>query len=56
MTTITTGRAAKRLGVDISTIKRMIERGELRAQKIGAWFRVTEADVITLEKKAGGNP
>jgi excisionase family DNA binding protein len=47
---LTTGQAAKRLGVHIGTVRRMVARGELRGAKIGANLRVNEADVAKLEK------
>jgi excisionase family DNA binding protein len=55
MTTVTTGQAAKRLGVSISAIKGMIARKEIRGVKLGAWYRINEAEVERLERKAGGN-
>jgi excisionase family DNA binding protein len=51
---ITTGQAARRLGVHIQTIKGMVNRKQLRGEKIGGWNRIVEADVVELERKAGG--
>jgi excisionase family DNA binding protein len=46
-----TGEAAERLGVSMSTIRRLIQHGELEARRWdGGWYQVRRADVERLAR------
>ncbi len=45
---LTTDEVAERLRVSKQTIRNMIDRGELRAVKVGRQYRVVSADVDNL--------
>ncbi len=42
---------ASRLGVSEKTIRRMIDRGELPAHRVGRLLRITEADLADFLSK-----
>lgn len=43
---LTASEIASRIGVPPKQVRRAIRRGELRAVRIGAWWRASEADAI----------
>lgn len=47
---LTTGKVAKRLGVAHTTVLAMIARGEIKAQRIGHWWRIPASEVERIEK------
>ena len=50
---VTTTQVARILGVALPTVKRMIERGELRAIAIGNRYRINEEDLYDFLIKKG---
>lgn len=57
-TVLTTVEAAKRMGLSENTIRAYIERGLIKAKKLGPIWLVTaaECDRYTREKRPRGNP
>lgn len=51
---LTLAAAARRLSVDVRTVRRLINRGELRATKIGRVWRIRESEVERLLGPRGG--
>lgn len=51
---LTRRQAAAMLGVSVDTLARLIDRGELRAARIGRSVRVSEADVAAFAERVLG--
>ncbi|HEY8526476.1 MAG TPA: helix-turn-helix domain-containing protein [Acidimicrobiales bacterium] len=49
---ITTGQAADLLGVSRRTVVQLIERGDLRATRVGTRRRLAPADVLALRERS----
>ena len=47
-------RAAEELGIGPSVLRRMIDRGEIRAQRIGGQLRISQAAIDALQAANGG--
>lgn len=46
-------RAAEELGIGPSVLRRMIDRGEIRAQRIGGQLRIPQAAIDALKANGG---
>lgn len=53
---LTTGEAAKRLGVGVRRVQALIANGDLRATKIGRDWLIDESDLAKVERRPQGYP
>lgn len=53
---VTAAAAARRLGVCVVTIRRMVARGELPAVRVGSQLRIAPAAIDALVALAEGRP
>lgn len=51
---LTTGKVAAELGVAVSTVLAMIGRGEIRAKRIGHWWRIPASELDRLKGATNG--
>ena len=54
--TLTSAQAAKRLGLDPSSIRRLILAGTLPAEKFGRDWKIRAADLAELPPRPKGRP
>jgi excisionase family DNA binding protein len=48
---IETSKAAKRLGVDVETVRRLIRQGRLGAVRIGGEYRIDPAEIEAFKAR-----
>ena len=56
MTLLTTKQAAEKLGVDESTVRRLILDGKIPATKFGRAHQISDRDLAKFKRPAMGRP